>query len=377
MTSTYDVAIVGLGAMGSAAAYHLASNGQRVLGLDRFTPPHTLGSSHGETRIIREAYAEHPSYVPIVQRAYQLWQELEQESGKQLLLQTGGMLIGSPEEDMVQGAEDSARRHKLPYERFSAAEVTSRFPALEPPDEMIAIWDSRAGILLPEDCITAYLDLARRHGADLRFDEPAISWEADGTGVSITTEKGQYSAQTILLSAGPWIDSLVPDLNLPLQVERQVLFWFEAESSPEYFSPERCPIYIWDTDGQRHFYGFPDLGKGIKIAIMHHGEATTADDICRDVSPDDELPMRKLLEKFMPKANGILKSSQVCMFTNTPDTHFLIGFHPEHPRALIASPCSGHGFKFASAIGEILSDLLTDGKTNLDISLFGMSRFMA
>jgi sarcosine oxidase len=362
-TSSFDVIIVGLGAMGSAAVYHLARRGQRVLGLDRFAPPHTLGSSHGQTRIIREAYFEHPSYVPIIQRAYALWQKLEQESGKQLLMQTGGLMIGPPSGELVTGAEYSARRHRLPYERISADEVRRRHPALQPSEDMVAIWDPRAGILLPEACIESHLDLARKHGAALHFDEPAISWEGDGVGVSVTTETGQYRADRLLLSAGAWMPQMLSSLNLPLEIERQVLLWFEPASNPDRLSPERCPIYVWDYGQERHFYGFPYLGKGVKVARMHQGETTNPDSIRREVSKDDEEPVRNLLRRFMPDANGALRDSQVCMFTNTPDLNFLIDFHPQHQQALIASPCSGHGFKFASAIGEILADMLTKGKT--------------
>ena len=375
MNGSFDVAIVGLGAIGSAAAYHLARRGQRVLGLDRFTPPHTLGSSHGQTRIIREAYFEHHSYVPIVQRAYHLWEELEQDIGRKLLLKTGGIMLGPPDGELVTGAEFSARKHDLPYEKISADEARRRYPVLQPSEDMVGIWDPRAGILYPEACIEAHLELARRNGAELRFDEAVVSWEADGEGVQVVTPNGRYRAERLLLSAGAWMTHLVKDLNLPLTVERQVLFWFKAAANPEAFSPERCPIFIWDYERDHHFYGFPDLGEGIKVAQMHDGEPTDPDAIRREVGPDDADSLRSLLEKYMPDANGAQLASEVCMFTNTPDTHFLIDFHPVHSQTVIASPCSGHGFKFASAIGEILADLLTEGRTGFDIDLFRLARF--
>ncbi len=377
MTATHDVAIAGLGAMGSAAAYHLAKRGASVLGLDRYAPPHTLGSSHGETRIIREAYFEHPSYVPIIQRAYELWEQLEDESGRDLFLQSGGVMVGPPDSTLVTGAELSARMHDLPYERLSPAEVTNRFPALTPAEDTIAIWDSRAGILFPEDCVRSHLDIARSNGADLRFDEPVESWEPDGDGVSVRTASGEYSAGKLLLSAGAWIPSLMNGLRLPLVVERQVLVWFEPKANPGHFAADRCPIFLWDHGQDRHFYGFPNMGTGVKVALMHQGEDTEVDSLDREVSQRDEDAVRAMLELYLPSANGPALSAQVCMFTNTPDTHFLVDFHPEAPQALIASPCSGHGFKFASAIGEILAELLADGRSKLNIDLFRLDRFGA
>ncbi len=377
MTETYDFAIAGLGAMGSAAAYHLAKKDVSVLGLDRYAPPHTLGSSHGETRIIREAYFEHPSYVPIIQRAYELWEQLEEESGRNLFLQSGGVMVGPPDSTLVTGAELSARMHRLPYERLSPAEVTERFPALTPAEDTIAIWDSRAGILFPEDCVRSHLDIARANGADLRFDEPVESWEPDGEGVRVRTAKGEYSAGKLLLSAGAWIPGLMNGVSLPLEVERQVLVWFEPKDSPGHFDPDRCPIFLWDHGQDRHFYGFPNMGTGVKVALMHQGEETDVDSLDREVSRRDEDAVRAMLERYLPSANGPALSAQVCMFTNTPDTHFLIDSHPEAPQTLVASPCSGHGFKFASAIGEILAELLVDGRSRLNIDLFRLDRFGA
>jgi len=213
MPSTFDAIIVGLGAMGSAVAYHLAQRGKCVLGLDRFAPPHTLGSSHGQTRIIREAYFEHPVYVPLVQRAYELWSELEKQTGRCLFRQTGGLMIGRADGVVVAGAKRSAQEHSLQHEVFSAAEVRTRFPALQPRDDMIAVWEPRAGILFPELCVEAHLTMARKQGADLRSDEAALSWEADGSAVRVVTSKAAYHAGQLVLSAGSWIQSLLRDLK--------------------------------------------------------------------------------------------------------------------------------------------------------------------
>ena len=374
--STYDVAIVGLGAMGSAAAYHLAKRGKRVLGLDRYSPPHDLGSSHGQTRIIREAYFEDPSYVPIVRRAHELWRELQEVSGRDLLLQTGGLMIGRPEGDLVKGSETSARLHGLPYEMLSNSELVKRYPGFRPADDMVAIWDPMAGILFPEACIEAHLSLAREGGADLRFDEPVINWRAEGDGVEVNTANARYRADRLIISAGAWLTSLTPDLGLPIEVERQVLFWFEPRANPELFKAGACPIFVFDYDGEHHLYGFPDMGEGVKAALMHLGEPSDAETLRRDVDDRDEQAIRTQLNRFLPDAAGERLDAQVCMFTNTPDRHFLIDFHPLYSQVVIASPCSGHGFKFASAIGEILADLVEGGETRHDISLFGVDRLL-
>jgi sarcosine oxidase len=318
MNQSYDVVLVGLGAMGSAAAYHVARRGLRVLGLDRFAPPHEQGSSHGQTRIIREAYFEHPLYVPLVQRAYELWDELEQTTGRELLRRTGGLMIGAVDSELVQGAQRSAQIHKLDCAVLTGAEVQQRFPVLQPAEELVGVWEPRAGVLFPEACIAAHLELARQNGARFKFDEPITSWQADETGVRVTTTLHQYRARRMILTAGAWLGDLVPELALPLAVERQVLFWFQPTASANAFHPDRCPVYIWEYEPNRHFYGFPDMGRGVKVAI---------------------------------------------------------GFHRDYEQVLIASPCSGHGFKFSSAIGEALADLLTNGQTSFDTSLFRLGRF--
>jgi sarcosine oxidase len=370
MSTTCDVAILGLGAMGSAAAYHLAKRGRRVLGLDRFKPPHTLGSSHGQTRIIREAYFEHPLYVPLVRRAYELWMELDRIKGRTLFRQTGGLLLGRPDGEIVTGALRSAWQHGLKHEVLSRFRILSRYPGFQPDGDMIGVFEPRAGFLFPEACVETHLELAHRHGADLHFDEPALRWEPEGRGVRVVTEKATYSAGQLLITAGPWAKSLLPDLNLPLSVERQVLFWFEPLNLPALFWPDRCPIYIWETGPGKYFYGFPDAGTGVKVAFHHQGEIVQPDAVRREVAPEETERMRGLLAHYMPLANGRLRDTAVCLYTNTPDSHFLIDRHPAHQQVLIASPCSGHGFKFASAIGEVLADLLIAGKTSFDLSLF-------
>lgn len=370
MSGTFDVAIAGLGAMGSAAAYHLARRGRRVLGLDRFAPPHAFGSTHGQTRIIREAYFEHPLYVPLVQRAYDLWEDLERSSARDLLRITGGLMVGIPDGVLVSGALRSAREHRLAHEFLSADQVRRRFPAFRPTDDLAGVWEPRAGVLFPEACVDAHLTLARTHGATLRPGEPLVRWAPDGDGVRVTTDQGEFLADRLLLSAGSWLKALVPELNLPLTVTRQVLFWFAPADSPGYFAPSRCPIHLWEPAHGRYFYGFPDFGDGVKLAIHHEGEIVDPDHVRREVADDEVEELRRRFRPYLPAADGPLVQTAVCLYTNTPDEHFWIDRHPEHPQVLLASPCSGHGFKFASAIGEILADELTGRKPKFDLGPF-------
>ena len=370
MAASFDVIIVGLGAMGSAAAYHLAQRGQRVLGLDRFSPPHTMGSSHGQTRIIREAYFEDPIYVPMVQRAYVLWEELERAAATKLFLQTGGLMLGTPESAVFSGAKRSAELHGLPHEILSATDVRRRFPAITPSPGMLAVLEPRAGILFPEACVTAHLRMAGAHGATLRTEEPVQGWTATGNGVEVRTSQGTYHAGRLILSAGAWARELLPGLKAPLTVERQALFWFSPARNAAQLTSERCPIHLWQFDEQRFFYGFPDLGDGVKVACHHDGALGGPDGVAREVSAAEVDEMRGLLRRFMPDAEGAFQSATVCLYTNTPDEHFWIDRHPAHEQVWIASPCSGHGFKFSSVVGEILADLCITGRSAFDLGLF-------
>ena len=369
--SSYDVVVAGLGAMGSAAAFHLARRGLRVLGVDRHAPPHDLGSSHGDSRIIREAYFEHPVYVPMVQRAFELWRELEEASGATLLQRTGGLMIGRPESDLVAGARRSARTHHLAHELLSANEVQARFPAFRPERDMVAVWEPHAGVLFPEACIAATLDQARRHGAAIHLNEPVQGWAGDGADVRVSTSRGEYRARQLVVTAGAWVGSLLADLELPFRIERQVLHWFDATGDAGQFTAEHCPIHLWQFDGRRFFYGFPDLGNGVKAAFHHDGETTTIDSVRRAVAPEEVEAVRAALSRFLPDAAGPLLRSVVCVYTNTPDEHFWIDRHPKDRRVLVASPCSGHGFKFAPVIGEILADLVEGKRPQFDLRLFG------
>ncbi|MPY87498.1 MAG: N-methyl-L-tryptophan oxidase [Luteitalea sp.] len=375
MSPRFEVAIIGLGAMGSAAAYHLVRRGRRVLGLDRFAPPHTMGSSHGQTRIIREAYFEHPQYVPIVQHAYTCWARLEEESGERLFEQTGGLAIGRPDSGVVAGARASVERHRLPYEELSAAEVHRRCPALQLEEDMVALLEPRAGMLFPERCVEAHLRLAAARGATLRTNETVTAWQPSQDEVTIETTSGRYTADRLVIAAGAWLPTLVPDLALPLAIERAIVHWFDPGEHAVRFVPERLPVFIFEYAAGLKFYGFPARPEGVKVARHHQGELTEAARVRRDVAPEEVAAMRSLLARFLPDLHGAWRGSSVCLYTNTPDDDFIIDAHPEHPQVLIVSPCSGHGFKFSSAIGEIVADLVTDGRSGFDLTPFRLSRF--
>lgn len=373
---TADVIVMGLGAMGSAAAYHLARRGVRVVGIEQYTPAHDRGSSHGRSRIIREAYFEHPDYVPLIQRAYELWRDLEAEAGERLLVMTGGLMIGPEDGVLVQGALTSARTHRLPHELIGAEEVRRRFPPFRLQPATVAVAEPNAGVLFPEACVRAHLDGASAAGAVLHFEEAVRRWTASADRVEVMTSKGTYTAAGLILTAGPWAPEVLRDLGLPLQVERNVMYWFAPLRHGEAFAPERFPIYICEYRKDAFFYGFPALPAGsVKVAHHHSGEVCAPDTIRRVVDADEVARMQALLAAHLPDAGGQLRQTATCMYTNTPDGHFIIDRHPEWKTVTIACGFSGHGFKFASVVGEVLADLALDGRTRHRIDLFQLARF--
>jgi sarcosine oxidase len=381
MTTTFDAIIIGLGAMGSASAYQLALRGKRVLGLDRYRPGHEQGSSHGQSRIIRQAYYEDPAYVPLLLRAYELWWQLERETGQELLTITGGLMIGEAGSQVVAGSIRSAQEHSLQYEILDAADIRRRFPQLTPSQNIIALYERLGGVLYPEAAIGAHLRQAAEHGAILRFDEPALRWQAASSGdrVLVTTERGSYEAARLIISAGAWAPELLRDLGLPLTVKRNVLYWFEPAGGRAPFQADRCPIYIWEAEDGSSFYGFPALAaspEGIKVAFHNFGPLCTPATIDRQVHAGEVAHMRTWLADRIPTlSRGAFVAAKTCMYTLTPDMDFVIGVHPQHPQVAIASPCSGHGYKFASVVGEIMADLAIQGATRHPIAPFSPTRF--
>jgi sarcosine oxidase len=378
----YDVIVVGLGAMGSAAAYQAGRRGARVLGLEAFTPAHELGSSGGATRIIRLAYFEHPAYVPLLRAAWELWPRIAEEAERELMLVTGGLYIGRRGSAVLDGALTSARQHGLAHEVLSAEETRARFPALAVDDDMETLHEPLAGILFAQRCINAHLELAARHGADLRFEERVTGWRSDGDGIRVTTDQGSYLCSKLIVAAGAWLPELAPELGMPLTVERNVNFWFEPVASPELLSPARLPVWIVEIYDEYAFYGFPalppeaGLGTGAKVSRHHGGRSVDPNAVDREARPEDEAPVRDFMAKYLPLADGPRLDARVCMYTNTPDFNFVLDFHPADDRIVIASPCSGHGFKFSNVIGRICADLALDGRTSFDIDFLSLNRFL-
>ena len=373
----FDVIVAGLGAMGSQALAHLARRGVRAVGFDRFAPPHDQGSSHGKSRIIREAYFEDPIYVPLVRRAYECWAELEAESGTTLFRRTGGLCYGPPAGDLLRGARRSAELHGVPHESLDAEALRARFPAFVVEDDWVGLLEARAGILAPERSIAAALEIAVRHGAQVRTGEAVLRWRQEGDGVVVETEQGSYRAGQLVLSAGMWIGGLVRELELPLVVQRNALYWFAPRRDSARFAPERFPVFLADLTPDLMLYGFPDTGDGVKVALHHHGPVVSPDAVDRTVTAAEVDHLRGVLQRYLPAANGALRSTGVCTYTNVPDEQFIIDQHPGASRVWVASPCSGHGFKFSSAIGEVLADLVTTGRSRFDLAPFSIGRFSA
>lgn len=371
---TYDAIVIGLGGMGSAAAYHLSRRNKKVLGLERFSPTHDLGSSHGRSRIIRQAYFEGEEYVPLILRAYELWEKLEKESGEDLVEMTGALMIGGPGSEIVAGSLRSAERHGLPHEVLDAGEMKRRFPAFAPSPDTVALFEERAGFVRPEASISAHLDLAARDGTDLRFEERVRSWTASENGVRVETERGSYEAERLVVTAGAWAGEMLGGMKLPLTVERRVMHWFEPKRV-EPFSRGLLPVFLWDPEDEEVIYGIPDSPEEIKAAFHYVGEACEPEGLDREVGEAEVSRMRACLERHIPLLAGRHVESKVCMYTNTPDSHFVICAHPEHPNVCVAAGFSGHGYKFCSVVGEVLADLATEGETKHPISLFDPARF--
>jgi len=376
--SMYDAIVLGLGGMGSAAVMHLADRGKRVLGLEQFTLAHDRGSSHGNTRMIRQAYYEDPAYVPLVLRAYELWMELENNAEEQLLMRTGGLMVGRMESELVQGSLRSAREHNLKHELLEANEIVRRFPATAPRQNDVAVFEEPAGILFPEACIRAHVQRAQSKGAELRFQTEAKSWEATPIGVAVTTADGErFEAEQLVICAGAWLANVASDLNLPLRVERNVMHWFQPRVHPDVFGPPKLPVYIVDHNQKFMLYGFPSLGgTGLKAAFHHSEIYTTPQELDRTVSENEVEAVRQTLADWMPAAAGKHVASVACMYTLTPDLHFLIGRHPHEANVWLAGGFSGHGFKFCSVVGEIIADLIIEGVSFHDIRLFDPARFV-
>lgn len=370
-----DVVVVGLGAMGSAALQHLAERGLAVVGVDQHDVPNSEGSSHGASRIIRTAYFEDPRYVPLVRRAYALWQQLEQGVRETLLTRTGGVHLAAADHPCIAGVERAAREHALPYERLDDAALRARFPMFAIDDGDVGIYEADTGVLAPERCVAAQVIAAVRAGATVRGRERVTAIEPSAAGVVVTTERERIDCGRVVIATGAWLGAVDSPLRIdvPIVVERQVQCWFQPRR-PALFDVGAMPAFV-RADGDELYYGVPRVDHpGVKVCRHHGGEHTTAADLARAPTRDDEQQVRAFLRRRLPEADGPLVAARVCMYANSPDGHFVVGRHPRHERVLVAGGFSGHGFKFAPVIGEILADLATNGATDHAIDLFDPAR---
>ena len=372
---TYDVIVIGLGAMGGAAAYHCTKRGARVLGLDANPPHHQLGSSHGATRAIRETYFESPDYVPLVWRSYDLWRELEAETGTSLLSTSGAVYVGPEGHPMVMGVASAATQHGLDVTWLSPTDAVKRFPGFALPDGWRAVYEQRAGVLQAERCLQAHTDMARKHGADLRFGDGALSWrQTDGGSVVVDTANGKHEAGAVILTLGPWACDALSDLDLPLTGRRITVVHFET-AKPDLYDPATMSVYFWATP-EGVYAGFPHFdGEGVKIMRHDTGDVCTPACVRREVSNDDVAEVAHFADTYMPHVNNGTSTSHVCLYTMTPDNHFIIDHHPGFQNVAYATGFSGHGFKFAPVVGEIMADLVLQQETQHPTAFLSADRF--
>lgn len=372
---TYDTIVLGVGGMGSAAAYHLAARGQDVLGIERFDIPHTQGSSHGITRIIRVPLFEDSGYVPLVQRSLELWTELEEAYGRQLLYRTGTVDFGPPDSEVVNGSKRSCAAYDLDHTILTGEELTARPGAYHVPAGYEAVYQPDGGFLHSDQCIVAHVEGAHEHGATIRAREEVTDWSAGESGVRVSTDRGEYAADTLVVTAGAWTGRLCPAVGEYLTPERNVLGWFQP-TDPAQFDREHFPVFVADVP-EGNFYGFPTFEvPGFKFGKHHHrGETGCPEELDREPTREDEATLRSFADRYMPAGTGPTMRLSACMYTNTPDRDFILDVHPDHPNVVLGAGFSGHGFKFAAVVGEVLADLATAGRTDHPTEMFELSRF--
>ncbi len=369
----YDCIVIGTGGVGSAALYHAARRGLRVLGLDRFAPGHDRGSSHGQTRIIRQAYFEHPDYVPLVLRAYTLWDELSAACGEALYRRTGLVQFGPPDGVVLPGVLASARRHGLAIEQLAGAEAEARWPAFRAPVPLEAVYEPQAGYLLVERCVQAHVAMAQRLGAELHIGAAVLSWHADAVGVRVQTEQETFEASYLIIAAGAWANQVLADLRLKLEVRRKAMYWFQARG-PQY-AAEQMPCYLYELP-RGVFYGMPRIDdRGVKAA-EHTGGQAVLDPlaVARNIDPHDLARVRGFVAVHLPGVDAQLTHHSTCLYTMSPDEHFILDRHPDHPQVAFAAGLSGHGFKFACVLGETLVSLVCGEPKPADLEFIGLNR---
>ncbi len=382
----FETIVLGLGALGSAAAYQLAKRGHSVLGLDRFSPPHPYGSTHGDTRITRLAIGEGVEYTPLALRSHQLWRQIERETGKDLLNCCGGLIISSSGEvghSRVKGfyknTVGAAQRYGIAHELLGTGEIKRRFPQFNVRPDEFAYYEKEAGFLRVEDCVATNLLLARKSGAAIRTDEKVETFEASATGVTVVTAKDTYRADTLLIAAGSWLPKLIPaEYAKIFSVTRQVLYWFEIARDHEAFAPGRFPVFIWELkDRTQGVYGFPAVdgpAGGLKVASEQTHQTSDPDAVDRTVTDADARAMyRDYVEPFLPAVSPRCLKTATCLYTVTPGARFVLDRQPDSARVIIGSACSGHGFKHSAALGEALAQWIIDGASEIDLSPFSLA----
>lgn len=388
MTKHYSTIVLGLGAMGSAATYQLAKRGNKVLGIEQFSSPHNHGSSHGDTRITRQAIGEGAQYTPLALRSYEIWDEIEKETGKKLLEKCGGLIISSGAKTAInhvanffENTIDTAQKFGISHEILGPGQIKERFPQFKIQDNEHGYFEPSAGFLLPEVCIESQLALAKKYGATIQTNEKVLHFaEANGV-VSVVTDKDEYAAEKLVVCAGPWIPNFLnDDYGAHFEIVRQVLFWFDIKDPVESYFADSFPVFIWELQGNSQgIYGFPAIDGprgGLKIATEQYGIVTTANTVNREVSQEEISAMyNSFVAPYFPGLSDVCIKAVSCLYTVTPDSHFVIDSHPEYSSVIIASPCSGHGFKHSAAIGEVLSQLVIDGDSKIDITGFSFQRF--
>jgi monomeric sarcosine oxidase len=374
--SIYDVAIIGTGTMGSAAAYHLAKRGARVIGFEQFQIVHDQGSHSGSTRIIRHAYFESPDYVPLILRADELWLDLARQTGRTVLVRTGGIDMGAADSTLVQGALEACRAHGLAYEHLTATDMMTRWPQFVVPREWEVCFDPQAGFLLVDDCIRGHIELATKQGAEIHDQENVLSWSHTNGHFEIDTSRGPYEAGRLIVCAGSWTSAILAELHLPLQVKRKTLTWLKPDRAED-FSVERFPIFLAEVP-EGVMYGFPLFHhNGVKVANHNmDGPPIIPENADRAFHPSDVADVQEFVRSHLPGLTTEIVDGKVCLYTITPDADFIVDFHPHNRDLLVAAGFSGHGFKFGSVIGEALADLCLKGQTQHPISRFRIDRFV-
>jgi len=376
----FDVIVLGVGSMGSAACYHLAKSGAKVVGVEQFDVPHRHGSHHGKSRMIRKAYSEHPNYVPLLERAYELWEELQEKAQEPILNKTGALYLCESDTSVITGSMKSAKEYGLPHRHLNGEAIKSDYPAFRVNESFEGFFEPDGGYLRPEDAIVEHAWQASGLGAMILTNTPALDWKATNDGVEVRTAEGTLHADQLIISTGAWTNKMLKNLGVELTVTRQVQAWFEPKIDPEAFSPDNFPCWFIETDAPHGHYGFPILPgqKGVKIAEHRPGDIVPLEDISRAIAKPLDVELKALqntLAQYIPDAAGQLLKSCTCLYTNSPDQHFIVDKIPDNDRVTIAAGFSGHGYKFSSVIGEVLANLATNGSTHHPIGFLGLERF--